>query len=139
MIYAILRPDQIDDNWQAAREFLRASFDMYKVQFGGVDDYYSGLKDGSFQLWTATKQGALVGVVVTSIDEGTQAKVCSILSLGGSGLDWMPDLDALIEKFANDNQCTAMQYVGRKGFQKIIPTWEEDGTVFIKRLGVKNG
>ena len=137
--FKLIPADQITYHWAKAREMLVPSFDRYKVQFHGVDDYLDGLLDGTVQLWAACEQDNIVGVAVTSIDCGSQSKICSILSLGGTDLHWISGMDAVIEQFANDNNCDALQYVGRRGFSKLIPTWKEDGIVFIKQLGVKHG
>lgn len=139
MIFGRINPQYLEDYWPRCREMLANAF-RQKVHIHNVDDYYDLIKEGSLQLWAAIENENLIGAIVTSLDEGSEAKICSIMSLGGDRLeDWIYDADKALDKFAEDNQCFALEYVGRRGFSILVPEYQEDGVVYVKIIGDKYG
>jgi hypothetical protein len=139
MKFIALQQQEIEANWPTCREILKDSF-RQKLHIHAVDDYLPLLLTSECQLWVASDDNEIVGAVVTSIDEGSNARVCNILSLAGKDLDsWLQLLDETLTAFAKVNDCAALEYVGRSGFSKLLPSYVEDGRVFIKLIGEKNG
>lgn len=139
VVFGSIAPARIPALWSACREILLPAF-RYRVQEHTVDDYYEPLLKGELQLWGAFQNSTIIGAAVTSIDQGSAAKVCSILSLAGSDLPaWIDQVNALITQFAADHQCTAVQAVTRRGFSRFVPDFVEDGVVYVKIIGSSHG
>ena len=138
MRFIALQQQEAKDNWPTCREILKDAF-RQKLHIHAVDDYLPLLITSECQLWVALDK-EIIGAVVTSIDEGSNARVCNILSLAGKDLEsWLYLLDEKLTEFAKLNGCAALEYVGRGGFAKLLPSYQEDGRVFIKLIGEKNG
>lgn len=125
----LIQPHEIDLHWEECKKLLKPAF-RWRVQLHNVDDYYEPLKNGQLQLWRLP--GA---AMVTSIDKGSNAKVCTILSLSGKNIkSWIADLNETLTKFAKSEGCNAIEAITRKGFSRFVPEFVPDGIVYIKIL-----
>ena len=131
----LLTPEVAKHYWPTCRPIIEKAFRDI-VQINSVDDYVEGLADGTFQLSVITDDANVLGAVITSIDEGTNAKVLNVLSLAGEKLPlWIHLVDRHLIKFGKSNQCDAIEYVGRRGFTHFVPEYKEDGVVYVRMLG----
>lgn len=139
MICPMLKPEEVDRFWIPCRTLLLKAFRGH-VHLHNVDDYYPKLKDGSLQLWVALNDNQEIKAsAITSVDEGSEAKLCNILSLGGESLpEWVDELDKNITDFAEKNGCDAIEYVGREGFSHYATGYKKDGIVFVKKIKDKS-
>ncbi len=139
MIFRPVYPREIENYWPIFQELLRPSF-RYRVHTDRVEDYFDPLVEGDYQLWAVVDGEDIISAVVTCLEEGTNAKICSVLCLGGQRLkEWAHLMDETLTAFANENKCYAVEATTRKGFSRFIPNFVEDGVVYVKILGEKNG
>jgi len=133
MRFVIINKESINEYWPRCRDILEKAF-RGKVHADCVDDYYDLLKIGHLQLWIAQADD-IVGAAVTVIEQGSKAKICTILSCAGDNLEkWIALLDSNISEFARENDCDAIEYIGRKGFTRFVPEYVEDGRIYVKLL-----
>lgn len=136
-MFMMLRPQEVNSLWPVCRDILQASFQQ-RVHVHSVDDYYPFLLSGHYQLWIAIDREEIIGAVVSSLEEGSNAKICNIMSLAGKDLTkWIGELDSKITEFAKLNGCYAVEAVTRKGFSRYVPDFVEDGMVYVKLTGVQ--
>lgn len=130
--------ENINTVWNDCLPLIEKSF-RSKVHLNSALDYYSALLKEEVQLWIAYDEN-IIGAVITSIDEGSAAKIMSILSLGGTKIEqWIGIMDQTFTQYALENNCDAIEWVGRGGFTRFVEDYEPDGTVYVKLLGDKNG
>lgn len=134
MIFEGVKIEDIDLHWKKCREILEKAF-RGKVHADCADDYYPNLLTGHLQLWIARNENEIIGSAITIMEHGSRAKICTILSCAGDDLaNWIDLLDVEITGFAKQNNCDAIEYIGRKGFTKFIPKYVEDGRIYVKLL-----
>jgi 8-oxo-dGTP pyrophosphatase MutT (NUDIX family) len=101
-----------------------------------LDAVLTELQTGHMQLWVIND---FQGVVVTQIKVLPLHKVLWVMFLAGDHMDdWLDDWIQVQEEYARFNNCVAVEFSGRKGWQKIAerrrgykPTW----TIFRRELG----
>jgi hypothetical protein len=83
------------------------------------------------QLWVI---GSFKGVVVTEIQDRPAERVLFTLFIAGSDMrEWLDDWCDLQDEYARHNGCAAVEFNGRKGWNKIgetRPEWKPIRTVF---------
>lgn len=91
----------------------------------------TALQMARMQLWVI---GQFQGVVVTEVQERPAEKVLFTLFLAGDNMkEWLDDWCELQDDFAQANGCAAVEFNGRKGWNKIgesRPEWRSIRTVF---------
>lgn len=123
----------LDLYWPVCKRILSPAFNTYEPL--SQEDYFEKLKTNHMQLWAAVDDGRIIGAVITSIDNGSAMKICVVMKLSGKRLkDWALLADNVISDFANINNCDAIQYVGREGFERVFPSLERDGVIFVRIL-----
>jgi hypothetical protein len=86
-------------------------------------------------LWLAADEGGKVHAAeVTQIVDFPKGKTCCLVMTGGKGMrSWLWMLDE-IELWAAKQGCTRMSAVGRKGWGRVLPDYEQIAIIFEKRL-----
>lgn len=83
------------------------------------------------QLWVI---GNFQGVVVTEIQDRPSERILFTLYLAGENMkEWLDDWCDLQDEYARHNGCAAVEFNGRKGWNKIgesRPEWKSIRTVF---------
>lgn len=132
MAFYVVNIQDIDLFWPQCKEILKSAF-RGLVHRHSVDDYYEPLKEGAMQLWVAGNDNKIDGAVVTSLEQGSQAKACQIFSLAGESLkDWVSDMDRTLTEFAKANDCQVIEAITRQGFSRFVPDFVEDGRLYVK-------
>jgi hypothetical protein len=87
------------------------------------------------QLWII---GNFQGVVVTQIEDRPAQRVLFTLFLAGDSMsEWMDELNVTLEQYARHEGCVAIEFNGRKGWNKIGEAkseWKPIRTVFRREL-----
>ena len=134
MSFYYVQPDRLDEFWPICKPMLETAF-RFRIHADTADDYYEPLKNSEYQLWVAVSEDRVLGAVITSIIEGSNAKICNIHSLGGDDLpEWVDEMNDTLTGFANENKCAAIEAITRRGFARFVPNWVEDGVCFVKDL-----
>ena len=138
MIFALASPEQIDVYWERCLPLLKKAF-RNRIHADKPEDYYEPLKSNELQLWVAVSDD-VIGAVITCIEQGSNAKILYILSLGGEDLrEWVSLMDKNLTIFAEYNKCAAIEAVTRQGFSRFVPDFVEDGRVYVKIIGGTHG
>jgi len=100
-------------------------------------DIYNFCKESKMQLWIVfDSKSNIKAVVTTEIINYPKKKVCRIITLGGQEIDnWLHSI-SVIEAWAEENECHAMETFCRKGFIKKLEHYgyEQTYTVLGKEL-----
>lgn len=95
----------------------------------------TALQMSQMQLWVV---GDFNGVVVTSVEQRPLHKVLFINFLAGYELNgWLDAWIDVLEDYARFNECVAIEFNGRKGWNKIgerHPEYKSTHTVFRREL-----
>ena len=127
---------EIDEIWDACVPYL----DLVEKKGQGemaTEDIYKLCKEAKMQLWVIFDNDANIkGVGTTEVLIHPRKKVCRIITLGGVGFDeWMHSI-SVIEAWAEEKGCHAIETFCRKGFIKKLEKYgyEQTYTVLGKEL-----
>ena len=102
-----------------------------------TEDIYNLCKEAKMQLWVIFDDNANIkGVGTTEILVYPRKKVCRIVNLGGVEFDEWIHTISVIEAWAEENGCDAIETFCRKGFIKKLEKYgyEQTYTVLGKEL-----
>lgn len=80
-------------------------------------DFYNLITEGKMQLWTASDDVTLTGIVVTEIIRFPQKKVCQVVLVAGTAVERWESCLTMIEEWAFDLGVTDMRAYGRPGWK----------------------
>jgi hypothetical protein len=113
-------PEQITEHWHLVKDLLKSALD-HGVGESTLTDYLKKLLNWDAQLWVFTDGDTLKGVGMTKFIQYSTHKTLHIVAV--AGVDWSEWADQyyIVEKFAKDNGCRAVEQWGRPGWSKILP------------------
>ena len=119
----------LDDVWSLVKkdisEALSYSGDHTDSQF-----VYDCVKEKKMQLWVVwdkdkkTTIDKYYGVVVTEIVKRKLIQSCNIFIVTGRHRQQWQHLISVLEDFAIENNCTNMELIARKGWQRIMEQFD---------------
>jgi len=119
----------LDDVWSLVKkdisEALSYSGDHTDAQF-----VYDCVKEKKMQLWVVwdkdkpTTLEKYYGVVVTEIVKRKLIQSCNIFIVTGKHRQKWQHLISVLEDFAIENNCTNMELIARKGWQRIMEQFD---------------
>jgi hypothetical protein len=96
-----------------------------------LDSVRADLFMSKSQLWVV---GDFQGVIITTIEERPAHRVLFTTFLAGDHMDdWLSDWIDIQDQYAQHNGCVAVEFAGRKGWNKIgekRPEWKPIRTIF---------
>lgn len=114
-----IQPELIDAIWLKIEPILQKAI-VYDYGNLTLDIVKQKLQAGDMQLWVVNQNG-LVGAYTTELVDDYGQKICRGLLLSGEKLnEWVDALNDKLEWFAKQNKCVAIEFVGRKGWKKIV-------------------
>lgn len=102
-----------------------------------TDFFYKQIMEDTKQLWVAidNEKEEICGAVVTEVVEYPRAKLVNVILLGGNNIKlWKDAMGNAIENFANNEDCYALQSMGRKGWQALFPDMFVSAEILTKIL-----
>lgn len=110
-------PHQIVEHmWKFAEPYVKRALDHTHGEISHLD-ILSRCLNRDIQLWMIYDGQRIVGAGTTEIVMYPQMKVCRIITLAGAEFDgWMHFAHDIIEAWARDQGCDAMEAYTRKGF-----------------------
>jgi len=114
----VIRPihsSQVLQIWPDVIEYLR------KVPLPGyrLEDVLAQLLRQEAQLWVAGDPA--MAAVVTELQQLPTMKVCAMWLCGGENmLEWWEPMESTIRSWAEDNGCSAVEIIGRPGWEKLL-------------------
>ena len=117
----LLTPEQALDNWALLGPKLKESLD-HGVNESTLTDYMRKILSYDAQLWVfTTDEEDIKGVGLTQFLQYATHKKLHIIACSGVDWDEWADQYYIVEEFAKNNNCKAVEQWGRKGWSKILP------------------
>ena len=114
-------PDQVVEHWHLVKDLLQSAID-HGVGESTLTDYLKRILNYEAQLWVIIDDGYNVkGVGLTKFIDYSTHRTLHIVAV--AGVDWAEWADQyyVVEQFAKENKCKAVEQWGRPGWSKILP------------------
>jgi len=114
-------PDQIAENWHLVKDLLKQAID-HGVGESTLTDYLRRLLNFQAQLWVVTDDNYnVVSVTLTKFIDYSTHRTLHIVATSGNDFEGWADQYYVVEKFAKENNCKAVEQWGRPGWSKVLP------------------
>lgn len=135
IVIAHAKPNEIDMGWEYSKRFFDGA-NRYRYQNFSPDEILLSLKEQRSALFLAVEGTDVLGACVASLEETkTGGKSLFIPVMGGESFTrWYKTLANFLEKFAKENGCKTIEYIGRAGFSKLDDSYVEDGRIYVKEI-----
>jgi hypothetical protein len=129
------KPHEVDLAWEYCQRFF-ADFKRFKYQNFQPEEIYLTLKEDRSALFVAVEKNKILGACVVSLEETkTGGRSLFVPIMGGVDFKrWYKTLADFVEKFAKENNCKTIEYIGRAGFSKLDNSYVEDGRIYVKEI-----
>ncbi len=128
---------QITEVWDNCKKYIEMGNNKSKQEMT-IDDIYERLLKAEMQLWLVFDEDAKIkSVLTTEVVIYPRMKTCRIVTLGGRELDiWVEQFLDVLEEWAIENDCVAMETACRRGFIKKLEKfgYEHTYTILTKEL-----
>ena len=119
----------LDDVWSLVKKDIAEAL-SYSGNHTDAQFVYDTLKEKKMQLWVVwdkdkpTTLEKYYGVVVTEIVKRKLIQSCNIFIVTGRHRQQWQHLISVLEDFAIENNCTNMELIARKGWQRIMEQFD---------------
>ena len=119
----------LDDVWSLVKKDISDAL-SYSGNHTDADFVYDCVKENKMQLWVVwdkdkpTTLEKYYGVVVTEIVKRKLIQSCNIFIVTGRHRQQWQHLINVLEDFAIENNCTNMELIARKGWQRIMEQFD---------------
>ena len=133
----------LDDVWSLVKKDISEAL-SYSGNHTDAQFVYDTLKQNKMQLWIVwdkDKEATIdkyYGVVVTEIIKRKLIQSCNIFIVTGRHRQKWQHLISVLEDFATDNNCTNMELVARKGWQRIMEQFDYKQTHVVLEKQITN-
>ena len=128
IVHPILNLEWIEDKWDEIGAVLETATDDRCT----LEDILERILDGEYTLW-ASSSPVIDAYAVSSFIYYPNRTDLRIIFTAGSAPQWLPLIEQL-EDFARTNNCDAVEVMGRKGWAKVLPTYEFSHITIRKKL-----
>jgi hypothetical protein len=121
-------------------ERLFAAFPNWKIRTFDPADALEKIMSGHCSLHAAfSDNGHVIAACITHVERYPNGNSLYIDAFGGDDfMDWQQEGFKYLEETAKELGCGAVEYLGRAGFSKLDPTYQEDGRLYVKMIGENN-
>ena len=119
----------LDDVWNLVKKDISEAL-SYSGNHTDAQFVYDCVKEKKMQLWVVwdkdkpTTLEKYYGVVVTEIVKRKLIQSCNIFIVTGRHRQQWQHLISVLEDFAIENNCTNMELIARKGWQRIMEQFD---------------
>ena len=119
----------IEEVWNLVKKDISEAL-SYSGNHTDAQFVYDTLKEDKMQLWVVwdkdkpTTLEKYYGVVVTEIIERKLIQSCNLFIVTGRHRQQWQHLISVLEDFALENNCTNMELIARKGWQRIMEQFD---------------
>ena len=128
---------KIADVWEMCKEYIEMGNNKSQEEMD-VEDIYEKLLTTDMQLWVVfNEKQEIQSVLTTEIVLYPKKKTCRIVTLGGKEMDvWVEQFLNILEEWAIEKECEAIETACRKGFIKKLEKfgYEHAYTILGKEL-----
>lgn len=132
MNVSLVPADCVEDIWGAVKDLLQPAVQVTGGRYM-LYDVYAALKAGEMNLWIAFGDDRqVIGCEVTRITDYPSRRVLTSLFTGGRNIRlWKDPMMGVMVRWAEDNQCTAIEGYGRKGWLKMLDAYGVKQTLIL--------
>jgi len=124
---------QLADHWNDTAPFLRAALARSNGRYDERSVAQS-LVNRDMQLWAAIQDGRIVSAAATQIAVyPTGLRSCLFLLGGGDGAAILEN-EAPVLGWAREQGCTLAELIGRRGWVRRLPEWENELVILERKL-----
>ncbi len=133
----------IEEVWNLVKKDIAEAL-SYSGNHTDAQFVYDCIKEKKMQLWVVwdkdkpTTLEKYYGVVVTEIIKRKLIQSCNIFIVTGKHRQKWQHLISVLEDFALDNQCTNMELISRKGWQRIMEQFDYKPTHVVLEKQITN-
>ena len=133
----------LDDVWSLVKKDISEAL-SYSGNHTDAQFVYDTIKQSKMQLWVVwdkDKEATIdkyYGVVVTEIIKRKLIQSCNIFIVTGRHRQKWQHLISVLEDFATDNNCTNMELIARKGWQRIMEQFDYKQTHVVLEKQITN-
>tara|TARA_Y100001973_G_C5197290_1_gene335137 strand:- start:1614 stop:2057 length:444 start_codon:yes stop_codon:yes gene_type:complete len=133
----------LDDVWSLVKKDIQEAL-SYSGNHTDAEFVYDTLKENKMQLWVVWDNSKTktvdkyYGVVVTEIVKRKLIQSCNIFIVTGRHRQKWQHLISVLEDFATDNNCTNMELIARKGWQRIMEQFDYKQTHVVLEKQITN-
>lgn len=124
-------PEAVEEVWEQVSPILVKSLQYADGKYS-LESIKRALLRRDMQLWMYVRDG-IKACGVTQVLKYPEKKVCVVMFAAGEALSEWINFDSLIEEWARDNQCDAIEIYGRPGWERVLG-WERIHVVIRKNL-----
>lgn len=114
-VQPVLNWDMIENEWGTFAPFFSK---LVSPQLN-LEDIYSFLHAGTWTLWVTRQHNEINSVAVTAFIHYPRYTALRIILTSGGNTDW-PEGTSELEDFASANGCSAVEVMGRKGWERVL-------------------
>ena len=132
----------LDDVWNLVKKDISEAL-SYSGNHTDAQFVYDCIKEKKMQLWVvwdkdkSTTLEKYYGVVVTEIVKRKLIQSCNIFIVTGKHRQKWQHLISVLEDFAIENNCTNMELIARKGWQRIMEQFDYKQTHVVLEKPIK--
>ena len=132
MNVSLVPADCVEDIWGAVKDLLQPAVQVTNGRYM-LYDVYAALKTGEMNLWIAFGDDReILGCEVTRVTDYPSRRVLTSLFTGGRNIRlWKDPMMGIMVRWAEDNQCTAIEGYGRKGWLKMLDAYGVKQTLIL--------
>jgi len=129
---SLVPADCVDDIWAAVKDMLQPAVQVTNGRYM-LYDVYAALKAGEMNLWIAFGDDReILGCEVTRVTDYPSRRVLTSLFTAGRNIRlWKDPMMGIMVRWAEDNQCTAIEGYGRKGWLKMLDAYGVKQTLIL--------
>ena len=132
----LLDPDDVEYVWEKVEPILARVIPHSEGELE-TDDILDLVTEGSMQLWIVAENKEIIAALVTQIITYPQKRILRLVSLAGEDFNKFKHFLDIVESFAIQKGCTALELWGRKGWKKLLPEWNSEYIVYTKDIREK--
>lgn len=132
MLVCVL-PEQVAPAWSRIGHIIEQA-----LKRGGMGDaaaVYADVIAGRSLLWMALEGEQIQNAAaVTDLTEANGKKICTIVGCGGEPREAWFGLLGDLEEYARREGCAEMRIIGRVGWKRLLPDYQERAIILTKGL-----
>ena len=103
-------------------------------------DIYDGILDDDYVLWVILDHDEIIAALTTRIAGYPGKRGMAVDWLGGSRMsEWLPSVQRVMTKYAQDNKCTHLEAYGRKAWGRWLAKYGWEPEYIAYRMELSDG
>ena len=132
----LLGPEDVEYVWDKVEPILARAVSRSEGELK-TNDILDLITEGDMQLWIVSENKEIIAALVTQIITYPQKRILRLVSLAGEDFNKFKHFLDMVQSFAIQKGCTALELWGRKGWKKLLPEWNSKYIVYTKDIKEK--